>query len=223
MRLHRDDVRVRWFDARQAVVFPDAERALLILPPNTPLNSYFADRLDLRLVERVELQPKDVDPYFDVFEWNPRAAFANMLPEIPQVMNFGDGVELAAYDLLTPETAPGETVALVTFWRIHDPGALEPVDPKHYGRAAAIFVHLLDEEGEIVAQDDRLDAPAWNWRAGDAFVQVHQIRLDDGVSPGFYDLAVGIYNRHTMERLSAIVDGVEQDRVLLEALEVTSK
>ncbi len=224
MRLHRDDVHVRWFDARWAVVFPDATRSLFVLPPNTPLDPYFADRLDLRLVERVELRPDDVDPTFDVFTWNPRAAFADMLPETPQAVNFGNGVELVAYDLLTPEVAPGGTVTLVTFWRVRDPGALEPVDPRHYGRAAAIFVHALDGEGQVVGQDDRLDAPAWNWRAGDAFVQVHQIQLDADVPPGSYDLAVGIYNRHTMERLPVIAEGVEvDDRVFLVLVRVSSE
>jgi 4-amino-4-deoxy-L-arabinose transferase-like glycosyltransferase len=222
MRLHRDDVYVRWFDARWAIVFPDATHGLFVLPPNTPLNPYFADRLDLQLAERVELHPEDVDPTFDVFEWNPRAAFADMLPEESRIANF-DGVELLAYDLLTPEAAPGETVTLATFWRIHDPGVLEPVAPRHYGRAAALFVHALDAEDEIVAQDDRLDAPAWNWRAGDAFVQIHQIQLDASMPPGSYDLAVGIYNRHTMERLSVVADDFEGDRVLLDKLEVASK
>ena len=234
MRLHRKDVRVRWFDARWAVVFPDAERGLFILPPNTPLDPYFAERLDLQLVERVELRPDDVDLYFDVFEWGPRGAFAHALPETPQVVSvggearelpvsLGDGVELVAYDLLTPDVAPGETVTLVTFWRIRDPGALEPVAPQHYGRAAALFVHALDAEGEIVGQDDRLDAPAWDWRAGDAFVQIHRVRLDDGVPPGSYDLAVGIYNRHTAERLPVIGGTVVDDRVFLDSVRVSGE
>jgi hypothetical protein len=234
MRLHRDDVRVCWFDARWAVVFPDAERGLFILPPNTPLDTYFAERLDLQLVERVALRPEDVNPYFDVFEWRPRAAFSDMLPETSQVVSVGgetrdlpvslsDGVELVAYALLTPEVAPGGMVTLVTFWRTRDPGALEPVEPRHYGRAAALFVHVLNAEGEIVDQDDRLDAPAWDWRAGDTFAQVHRVQLDDGVPPGSYDLAVGIYNRHTAKRLPVIGGAVVDDRVFLGPVRVSSE
>jgi len=241
MRLHRGDVRVRWFDARWAVVFPDAERGLFVLPPNAPLDPYFAERLDLQLVERVALHPEDVDPYFDVFEWRPRAAFSDMLREVSQVVSVGGetrdlpvsfdpstgsgrgGVELVAYDLLTPEVAPGGTVTLATFWRIRDPGALEPVDPQHYGRAAALFVHVLDAEGEIVDQDDRLDAPAWDWRAGDAFAQIHRVRLDNGVPPGSYDLAVGIYNRHTAERLPVVGGTVVDDRVFLGSVRVSNE
>jgi 4-amino-4-deoxy-L-arabinose transferase-like glycosyltransferase len=241
MRLHRDDVRVRWFDARWAVVFPDAERGLFILPPNTPLDPYFVERLDLQLVERVELHPDDVDPYFDVFEWYPQSAFSDMRPTTSQVVSVGGemrelsvslgpstgsgqgGVELVAYDLLTPEVAPGGTITLVTFWRVRDPGALEPVEPKHYGRAAAIFVHVLDAEGEIVGQDDRLDAPAWDWRAGDTFAQIHRIQLGDSVRPGSYDLAVGVYNRHTAIRLPVVGGTVVDDRVFLDLVRVSSE
>jgi hypothetical protein len=234
MRLHRDDVRVRWFDARWAVVFPDAERGLFILPPNTPLDPYFAERLDLHLGERVELHPEDIDPTFDVFEWGPRSAFADMLPETSQVVSvggearglpvsLGDGVELVAYDLLTPEVAPGGTITLVTFWRIRDPGALESVEPRHYGRAAALFVHALDAEGEIVGQDDRLDAPAWDWRAGDAFAQIHRVQLTDGAKPGSYALAVGVCNRHTAERLPVVGGAVVDDRVFLDLVRVSSE
>ncbi|MBN1978762.1 MAG: glycosyltransferase family 39 protein [Anaerolineae bacterium] len=234
MRLHRDDVRVRWFDARWALVFPGVERGLFVLPPNTPLDPYFAERLDLQLVERVELHPEDVDPTFDVFAWRPQSAFAHALPETAQVVSvggearglpvsFGGGVELVAYDLLTPEAAPGGTITLVTFWRIRDPGALEPVEPRHYGRAAALFVHALDAEGEIVGQDDRLDAPAWDWRAGDAFAQIHRVRLDDGVPPGPYDLAVGIYNRHAETRLPVVGGTVVDDRVFLGPVRVSGE
>jgi hypothetical protein len=234
MRLHRKDVRVRWFDARWAIVFPDAERGLFVLPPNTPLDPYFAERLDLQLVERVALHPDDVDPYFDVFEWDPRGAFSDMLPEPSQVVSvggethglpvsLGDGVELVAYDLLTPEVPSGGTITLVTFWCIRDPGALEPVEPRHYGRAAAFFVHVLDAEGEIVGQDDRLDAPAWDWRAGDAFAQIHRVRLDDGIPSGSYDLAIGVYNRHTAERLPVVGGTVVDDRVFLDSVRVSGE
>jgi hypothetical protein len=234
MRLHRDDVHVRWFDARWAVVFPDAEQGLFILPPNTPLDPYFAERLNLRLVERVELHPEDVDPYFDVFEWDPRDSFSRLLPEADQsVMVAGEardlpvglgGVELVAYDLSTSQVARNDGIMLVTFWRIRDPGALGPVPEQHYGAAAAIFAHVLDAEGNVVAQDDRLNAPAWNWHAGDRLAQIHKIWPGGDVLPGDYDLAVGIYNRHTMERLPVIVEGAAvADHVLLETLEVAGE
>jgi 4-amino-4-deoxy-L-arabinose transferase-like glycosyltransferase len=232
MRLHRDDLALRWFDARRAVVFPDGTHSLLILPPNTPLAPEFAERLDLQLVERVHLRLDDVDPYFDVFEWNPNAARSGFLTPDGAVVVGGESVhlpvalgntlELVAYELPASEIAPGGTVRLVTFWRVRDPDEMGPVDPRHYGRAAAIFAHVLDAGGAVVGQEDRLDAPAWNWRAGDAFVQLHQFRVD--APPGDYRLSVGVYNRHGMNRLPIVANRVElDDHVLLSTLRVASQ
>lgn len=232
MRLHRDDLSLRWFDARRAIVFPSTMHSLLIMPPNAPADPYFAERLDLRLVERAYLRPDDVDPFFDVFEWDPGAALYRFqaMPGGTAVagdepvhlpVDFGGAVELLAYDLLRPEIVPGGAVTLVTLWRVHDPDALGPVPAQHYGRAAKIFVHVLDAEDTIIAQEDRLDAPAWNWRAGDAFAQIYRVRTDADVSAGVYDLAVGAYNRHTMVRLPVTVDGAEVgDCLLLEPVRV---
>ena len=73
------------------------EHGLFILPPNTPLDPYFAERLNLRLVERVALHPEDVDPYFDVFEWDPRVTFSRLLPEGTQSARVaGEARELPA-------------------------------------------------------------------------------------------------------------------------------
>ncbi len=51
-----------------------------------------------------------------------------------------------------------------------------------------------------------MDAPAWNWRAGDAFVQIHRLQFapDDVVFPR---LAIGLYKRHDLSRMPVLVDG----------------
>ena len=232
MRVQRDDLSLRWFDARRAVVFPDATHSLLIVPPNTPLDPYLAEQLDLRLVERVLMRPDDVDPYFDVFEWCPDAALSRFLASPGETVVAGDeplrlpvslsAVELVAYELPAPAVAPGEMVTLVTVWRILDPDTLGPV-PKHaYGPAAVIFAHLLDAGDTVVGQEDRLDAPAWNWHKGDAFAQVHRFQVAPDTLPGLYRLEVGIYTREDLTRLPIVVNGVEvDDRILLQPVEVT--
>jgi len=235
MRLRRNDLALRWFDARRAIVFPDTSRSLLVVPPNAALASYFAERLDVRLVERVQLRPDDVDPYFDVFEWNPVTALSHFqMSSVETVtagdmslrppVNFGGAVELLAYDLLTPAAAPGETVALATVWRILDPDALGPVPARDFGRAAVIFAHALAADDVIVGQEDRLDAPAWNWHPGDTFVQLHQLQIDGGASPGFYRLEVGVYTRADEARLPVLTNGIAvDDRVLLQSVEVVGQ
>ncbi len=234
MRVQRDDLSLRWFDARRAVVFPDATHSLLIVPPNTPLDPYFAEQLDLHLVERVLMRPDDVDPYFDVLEWRPDAALSRFLASPGETVVAGDeplclpvnlsAVELVAYELLSPAVAPGEMVTLVTVWRILDPDALGPVPEHAYGRAAVIFAHLLDAGDIVVGQEDRLDAPAWNWHKGDTFAQLHRFQVDPDTPPGLYRLQVGIYSREDLTRLPVVVNGVEiDDRILLQPLEVTGQ
>jgi hypothetical protein len=234
LRLHREDLSLRWFDARRALVFPETERSLFILPSNTPLADYFGRRLHLQLVERVHLRPDDVDPTFDVFEWNPGAACSRFLASSVRAaavggepldlpVNVGDAVELLAYELPSAVVAPGGTVSVATFWRVLDPQALGPVPTDAYGHSLTIFVHALDGT-EVVGQEDRLDAPAWNWRAGDVFAQLHHVRMDADALPGPYQLEVGIYTDQDMARLPIIVEGTPgDDHILLQPLEIVDQ
>jgi hypothetical protein len=235
LRLHRDDLALRWCDARRSVVFPNTNCSLLIVPSNTPLEPYLGERLGLRLVERVNLRPDDVDPYFDVFEWRPSDALARFpsystdtvtvggeLLRLP--VNLGDAVEFIAYELATPAVAPGGTVTLVTAWRVLDPTALGPPPVSEYGYAAVLFAHVLDASDAVVGQEDRLDAPAWNWRSGDAFVQLHRFQVNADVSPGPYRLEVGVYTRANLIRLPIMADGAEVDScIVLQPLDVVSQ
>jgi hypothetical protein len=233
LRLRRQDLSLRWFDARRALVFPDATRSLLIVPPSTPLDPYFAERLNLQSVERVKLRPDDADPYFDVSVWDPNAMLARFISSPARVVIAGDkplslpinfgAVELVAYDLPTQTVAPGRIVTLVTLWRVLDPAALGPLPTHDYGRAAVIFAHLLDAKNTVAGQEDRLDAPAWNWQPGDAFAQVLSIPIASTAPPGSYPLEVGIYTRESLTRLPVLVNGVAVDnRVLLPPVQVVS-
>jgi 4-amino-4-deoxy-L-arabinose transferase-like glycosyltransferase len=235
LRLQRQDLSLRWFDARRALVFPQTTQSLFILPPNTPLADYFARRLELQLLERVDLRPDDVDPYFDVFEWEPGAAYSRLLPSSTRAavvgdhrldlpVNAGNVVELLAYELPAARVEPGGMVSLATFWRVLDPQALGPVPADAYGHSATIFVHALDGDDAVVGQEDRLDAPAWNWHSGDLFVQLHRFRVDADAPPGLYRLEVGIYTDQDLARLPMIVDGVSvDDRIFLQPVEIIAQ
>jgi hypothetical protein len=80
---------------------------------------------------------------------------------------------------------------------------------------------VLDTADAVVGQEDRLDAPAWNWHPGDVFAQLHRFQMDTNAPPGVYDLGVGIYTREDLARLPVLVNGVVvDDRVLLSSVEV---
>ena len=241
LRLNRDDLTLRWFDGQRALVFPKAGRSLLVLPSSASLAPILAEQLDLHHVERVEVRPDDVDPYFDVFEWNPTDAVAQVIGatsgsvavgeqnlELP--VEFGEILEFLGYQMRGRETVPGGEVSLVTFWRVQDPQSglsshpMGPVPEDAYGHSATIFAHIVDGNDQIVAQEDRLDAPAWDWHSGDVVAQVHRLKLGPDTQPGVYRLEVGIYDNNDPD-LSRfpVVDGghVLGDHVLLSTVEVT--
>ena len=239
--LRRDDLSLRWFDGRFALVFPAGEETRVIIPTIAPLDealeSIFKEHASH--IHTEDLRPDDLITRFDVYRFDARGALASFLSTaegnpaywcpfdtfpadesqptyepLALPADVGDVIELAGYDLRTPDVGPGEEVELLTVWHIRAPFAPE----------AVVFTHLLDHSGHVVGQVDRLDVPSWHWRQGDAFVQLHRFQVDADVPPGLYHLEVGIYTRDDLTRLPVLVDGVAvDDRILLQPVEVTSQ
>ncbi len=80
---------------------------------------------------------------------------------------------------------PGEELTLLTAWQTGGP---------HFV-SLALFVHLLDGSGAIVAQDDGLGYPPHTWQPGDRFLQVARLPLPPDLPPGDYTLQFGLYDR----------------------------
>jgi hypothetical protein len=142
----------------------------------------------------------------------------------------GLAVEFLGYEVQEETFKPAETISLVTFWRVvGSDGAssghpLGPVPEDAYGHELTIFAHVLDDGGHVVAQEDRLDAPAWSWHAGDVIAQVHRIQLERDLASGTYQLATGLYNTRDLTRLPILVSGeAVDDRLLLRPIEVTRR
>jgi hypothetical protein len=229
LALRREDLSLRWFDARRALLVPPEPSARLLAPSSSPLDPYFAGLPGLNLREQVTLQPDDLDPFFVVYDWEPPLTLAALQEQavgnaldLALPANFSDALGLLGYDLRTPTVPPGGTVELVTLWRVTDPQALRPPDPTDVDAALVLFTHALDGVGAVIGQDDRLDAPAWDWEVGDVIAQLHRFPLRADLPPGPLTLEVGAYRRGDLTRLPVLVDGaVVGDRVLLVTVEVT--
>jgi hypothetical protein len=220
----RQSLSSRWFDARRAIVLPPEASAVLIAPAGVPLDPIFTDLPGLRVRERVALREDDADPYFDVYEWEPQV-MAAALREVArgEPADFGP-VRFIGYDLRTLKVAPGGTVELVTLWRVVDPEPLRPRNLSNVEEDWVVFTHALDGKGNVVGQEDRLDAPAWDWQAGDVVAQIHRFQLNPDLGAGPIALEVGIYRRSDWVRLPVLVDGdIVGDSVLLQSLEVVDK
>lgn len=213
--LATNDVRPRWFDARYSLVLPAEETAWLLIAAETPFDPALAAALPApeprparaytayRLPGGASICPAK-DTAAPVW-WSPATAFpptgferhALALP-----VNLGP-VALTGYTVNVQDS----DLTLLTCWRVE---ASERRDLK-------IFVHLLDEAGQLVTGQDRLEVPTAGWREGDIFVQIHRLTWPADAPAATYQLELGWYDSQTLARLP-IFDGAAgvADRLLLQ-------
>jgi hypothetical protein len=228
------DPALRWFDARRALVL--SRTGVLFVPAGVALDPYFTDLPGLHVRERIALRPDDADPYFDVYDCDPPVAVAALRertkgtsPDFVLPVDWGpvsgqSVLRLLGYDLRTPEVTPGDTVELVTLWQVIDPAPLRPQDLSNVEEDWVLFTHALDDAGHIAGQEDRLDAPAWDWQEKDVVVQIHRFALRPDLVAGSVTLEVGVYRRFDGLRLSVLEDGrLAGDRVLLQPVKINDE
>jgi hypothetical protein len=128
---------------------------------------------------------------------------ARARPEHPREVYLEDGVLFAGYDLTVSEGIPSQEedgAGLYLYWQ-----ATQPLT-----RSLKVFVHLLDPQGRLVAQDDSVPS-LWlqdtrSWQPRTTVIDFHHLALPKEVEAGEYVLAVGLYDEVTGQR-QAILDG----------------
>ena len=135
--------------------------------------------------------------------------------ELDRPVPFGGRANLFGYEVWGGEqTAPGETVTLITYWQMVQPGSA----------TATTFLHLLRPEGTVASGYDGFGAPANLWVSGDRVVQLHRLQVPADLPAGTYPVELGWYERDTGERWPvALPDGTAVDRVLLRPLVVVGE
>jgi len=110
-------------------------------------------------------------------------------------VNFERGISLRGYDLPRRILSPGDALALTLHWQTN-----RPLQNNY-----TVFVHLLNRQGERIAQRDSWpangQAPTAAWLPDQPISDSHQITLPPNLPPGGYRLAVGLYNGETGERI----------------------
>lgn len=108
----------------------------------------------------------------------------------PVDYTFADGIALAGYGI---EHLPERELRLTLYWWAQG----------HPTRDYTVFVHLVDEEGTIVAQGDgpplNGDYPTGAWAPGELVVDRHTVSLGAGTE--HLRWRVGLYDLATMGRL----------------------
>ena len=115
------------------------------------------------------------------------------LPPIEHRLDMKLGQQIALRGYALDRTAEGANkLRLTLYWQ-----ALERVNGRY-----KVFVHVVDDFGRIVAQQDSDPgsgaAPTQTWRVGEAVTDTYELSLPDG---GPYELLIGLYDPDTGQRL----------------------
>ncbi len=105
----------------------------------------------------------------------------------------GEQIRLASHALSAQEITSGDVLQLQLAWQ-----AQRQPDANY-----TVFVQLLDERNQVVAQRDAPpgDRPTSQWQPGEQVVDNHGVLVPHGTAPGDYRLILGMYNPDTGERL----------------------
>jgi len=141
---------------------------------------------------------------------------ATVTPATPKEAVFAERIQLLGYDL--PKTAhAGQSLDLTLYWE-----SLMPT-PWDY----TVFVHLLDSQGNIIAQVDEQprgnDYPTSFWLPGDIITDRHTISVPPSLEPGDYSLAVGLYRLGDQTRLACTDDGQTADHCAIRPVVVAPR
>lgn len=234
------DANIHWFDGLFALVAPagDAPAWLFITREPEPGERLQQEVLDHLPVIAEQRFPNGA-PTFTLYEIPPGGAFyaqfpppveqgawtadqSAFLPDDPQgirqpltyPVQLGDVLQLVGYRSETTGL-PGQWLRVTLYFQVTQ----DVTTPEPW----VLFMHLLTADGQYAGGRDFLAVPASTWRAGDAFIQAHDLLLDANLEPGLYHLQIGLYSQADGSRFPVLVNGqVAGDRILLEPVEIQS-
>ena len=185
-----------------ALVFPYEGDGRLIVPEFAAPDPFLMDAAGI-----------DPSPLFRS-EQNPSYAVYALpedpeLPFMAQEIDFDGVITLVGYNtLLAPDRG---SLQLVTIWRVDD---LLPAD-------LAAFIHLKDEEGELISQHAGFDAAPETLMSRDLVIQRHLLPLGAKLFEGLYSLHIGLYTRTDGQRLEPVGSSSEMTDQIAFPLELS--
>jgi len=212
--IEREDVAVRW-TINDAFVFPEHPDGLRVAfqihaPPSPVLQETFFDDPDkpLHVGPRVDptgqhilrvygISRARLDAHLERAQDGPVFLPYTGTP-VDSSVTAGDWLEFLGYEILNPEGRPGEGLHVITYWRVIRPPP-----------ALAVFLHLLDRDGNLVAQFDGFDVVFDDLAPGDVVAQLHTLGLPPDLPDDEYRLQIGGYRREDLERLPLSVDAAD--------------
>ncbi len=125
------------------------------------------------------------------------------LPEMQHSLrvDFGGSIRLLGYDIEPATAQAGSSLKITLHWQ-----GVAQADTSY-----KVFVHLLDGDERIVAQDDSLpragQAPVTSWMRDEVVSDSHELALPPGVPAGRYRLEMGLYDPASGARVPVLASG----------------
>ncbi len=194
--LHQQQFRFLIYDASAGPqIYPDL--ATLLEPDTHPAG-----------LAPIYIQP---DRTFAIFRLEDNSVPARAQP----VAQFEQGIALQDYNVTVSQPATGtlnsRDLGVFLRWRVDRPVA----------SSYKVFVHAVDDSGQMIAQDDSIPAvwtyPTNVWPAGESVTDFHWIRSAQLDANKPYTLSVGLYDENTGTRLNRLDDAgkVVDDKIVL--------
>jgi mannosyltransferase len=106
---------------------------------------------------------------------------------LPLDINFGDLIFLKGVRIANNKLVAGDIIQITLAW------LTEEILEDRY----KVFLHLVDEEGKIVAQQDNEPvggmSPTTSWNPGEIVIDKHGVVIPEAILPGEYQLLLGLY------------------------------
>jgi hypothetical protein len=112
---------------------------------------------------------------------------------------------------------PGERLRVDVAWHVL----------RDLGDNYTVFVHLVDQNGRLVAQHDDWPRqrfyPTVLWLPGEVVPDAYDVRVPDQAAPGIYRLSLGLYRLADLRRLPLVSGPPGADQLALGSIKVMPK
>ncbi|MCP4359308.1 MAG: glycosyltransferase family 39 protein [Chloroflexi bacterium] len=192
--LDSNDIVPRWIDPALAALLPQSDNRWLLLAKDAAVSPPLAAQIS------ISSKQTGTDDYA-IYQMPPLTVLSDD-PIIIFAAGEGEvGLMKAAVNIPllseTEATVPGQDLLVNTSWQQNS--SPQPVQ---------IFIHLVDDNDNIVAQWDGLGTEWSGWQPGDVLQLTHTIPLPDDLPAAAYEIRAGLYHSENGRRwLTA--DGVD--------------
>lgn len=97
------------------------------------------------------------------------------------------GITLVGYSL-GGELSPGKALDIITYWRVDD------LHPDRNDWYVSPSYHLVNDQGQIVANIGQHGQYAYRWQLGDVYIEHISVPIPENALPGLYSLHIGLFD-----------------------------